>query len=150
MLFKTSTTGTHLIAEHSMDWNSNNAFGLAIENNKMLFTDHNQGYNSNYSVTSINDSDWHLLTGTIDRSLGGSDQNKLYVDGEDPNKTAVRGDLQADNDGNYQSHKFYVGSRAGSSYFFDGIIAKVLLYDRALTAEEIQQNLNAIGVAYGL
>ncbi|MFM1879124.1 MAG: Concanavalin A-like lectin/glucanase superfamily [Bacteroidota bacterium] len=72
-----------------------------------------------------------------------------YVDGEDPNKTLVR-DLRVDNNGNYQSHKFYVGSRAGSSYFFNGSIAKVLLYDRVLTAEEIQQNLDAIGVAYGL
>jgi hypothetical protein len=149
VLVKTTTTGTQLIAEHSVNWNANNSFGLAIENNKMLFTDHNQGYNSNYSVTSINDGEWHLLTGTIDRSLGGSDQNKLYVDGEDPNYTVNR-DLQADNNGNYQSHKFYVGSRAGSSYFFDGIIAQVLLYDRALTSEEIQQNFNAIGVAYGL
>lgn len=149
VLVKTSTTGTHLIAEHSMDWNSNNAFGLAIEDSKVLFTDHNQGYNAMNSVASINDNGWHLLTGTIDRSMGSANQNVAYIDGASPNNTP-KPSLSNDNSGNYQSHKFYVGSRAGSSYFFDGIIAKVLLYDRALTAEEIQQNFESIRTDYGL
>ncbi|MDA8686845.1 LamG domain-containing protein, partial [Robiginitalea sp.] len=138
VLVKTTTIQTQMIAEHSVDWNANNAFGMAIEVNKVLFTDHNQGYNASYSVTSINDNEWHLLTGTIDRSLGSSDQSQVYVDGEDANKT-TKSNLLTDNNGNFLSHKFYVGSRAGSTYFFDGIIAQVLLYDRALTVEEIQQ-----------
>ena len=149
VLVKTSTTGTHLIAEHSTDWNSNNAFGIAIENSKVLFTDHNQGYNAINSVASINDNVWHLLTGTIDRSLGSANQNVACIDGASPNNTP-KPSLSNDNSGNYLSHKFYVGSRAGSSYFFDGSIAKVLLYNRALTAEEIQQNFESIRTDYGL
>lgn len=149
VLVKTTTTQTQLIAEHSVNWNSNNAFGIAIESGNVLFTDHNQGYNALHSVATINDNGWHLLTGTIDRSLGSANQNVAYLDGASPNNTLIPS-LSNDNSGNYLSHKFYVGSRAGSSYFFDGTIAKVLLYDRALTAEEIQQNFESIRADYGL
>ena len=44
----------------------------------------------------------------------------------------------------------HIGSNSGSSEFFTGLISGVLLYDRALTTEEMAQNYNASKSKYGL
>jgi hypothetical protein len=43
-----------------------------------------------------------------------------------------------------------VGSRAGSSLFFDGDISQFKIYNKALTATEIAQNFNATRGRYGI
>ena len=55
-----------------------------------------------------------------------------------------------DNNGNFTSHKLYISTRAGSSLYFNGTIAQVLIYNRVLTAAEIEENYNAIKLKYGL
>lgn len=149
IILKTATTGTEMIMEHSEDWNSNNAYGILATANKMQFIDHNQGYNVRNSVATVTDDNWHLFSATTDRSLGVTDQSLIYIDGDAPSSVIVP-KLESDNSGNFSSHKLYLGSRAGSSYRFNGTIAQVLIYNRVLTAEEIQQNYNAVKVRYGL
>ncbi|WP_158860402.1 beta strand repeat-containing protein [Lunatibacter salilacus] len=149
IILKTATTGTEMIMEHSVNWNSNNAFGVLQNSNKIQFTDHNQGYNVRNSVATINDNKWHLLSATTDRSLNATNQTVIYIDGAAPNSEIVP-TLASDNNGNLASHKLYISSRAGLNYFFNGTIAQVFIYNRVLTALEIQQNYNAVKSKYGL
>ncbi|WP_248903995.1 BspA family leucine-rich repeat surface protein [Flavobacterium sp. K5-23] len=149
LILKTASTATAMVLEHSVDWNSNNAFGILSTSNKMQITDHNQNYNVYNSVAAINDNNWHLLSTTMDRSLGANDQSLIYIDGNAPNKVNVPG-LNSDNNGNFTSHKLYLSSRAGSAHFYSGNIAQVLIYKRVLTADEILQNFNAVKIKYGL
>lgn len=147
IILKTATTGEEMIMEHSINWNSNNSFGVLQKTNKIEFTDHNQGYNVRNSVATINDNNWHLISATTDRSLNATNQTLIYIDGDAPSSTIL---YSTDNSGNFASHKLYIASRAGSSYRFNGTIAQVLIYNRVLTAEEIQQNYNAVKIRYGL
>jgi hypothetical protein len=148
IILKTASSNVEMVMEHSVNWNSNNAFGVVSDNSKIQFTDHNQSYNVSNSVVSINDNNWHLFTATTDRSLNATDQNLIYIDGNTANKVNVA-NLINDNSGNFTSHKLYVSARAGTSYFFNGAIAKVLIYNRVLTAAEIQQNYNSVKLRYG-
>ena len=87
---------------------------------------------SNYSTTDVNDGQWHHGVATYNGS-----QVKIYVDGV----------LESTNlrSGNQTPSSLRVGSNnAGSSEFFNGDIPLVKLYNRALTASEIQANYNAI------
>ncbi|WP_339627166.1 BspA family leucine-rich repeat surface protein [uncultured Winogradskyella sp.] len=151
IILKTASSSSEMVMEHSTDWNSYNAFGIISNNlsNKMQITDHNQGYNVSNSVASINNNNWHLFTATTDRSLNAADQNLIYIDGNTANKVNVA-NLINDNNGNFTSHKLYISTRAGSSLYFNGTIAQVLIYNRVLTAAEIEKNYNAIKLKYGL
>ncbi len=151
IILKTASSSAEMVMEHSTDWNSYNAFGIISNNlsNKMQITDHNQGYNVSNSVASINNNNWHLFTATTDRSLNAADQNLIYIDGNTANKVNVA-NLINDNNGNFTSHKLYISTRAGSSLYFNGTIAQVLIYNRVLTAAEIEKNYNAIKLKYGL
>jgi hypothetical protein len=144
----TASTAERMIMEHSVNWNSNNSFGtLATSSDKMQFTDHNQGYNVLNTTESITDNNWHLISITSDRSLGATNQSLIYIDG---NASSVENPYLIDNSGNYADVPLYLSSRAGTNYFFNGNIAQVLIYKRVLTAEEIQQNFNAVKLKYGL
>lgn len=151
IILKTASSSTEMVMEHSTNWNSYNAFGIICNNisNKIQITDHNQGYNVSNSVASINNNNWHLFTATTDRSLNAADQNLIYIDGNTANKVNVA-HLIDDNSGNFTSHKLYISTRAGSSLYFNGTIAQVLIYNRVLTAAEIEKNYNAIKLKYGL
>ncbi|MEZ7506460.1 hypothetical protein [Flavobacterium sp. Arc2] len=74
---------------------------------------------------------------------------KLIIGGNTANKVNET-NLTNDNSGNFTSHKPPLSSRAGSGIFFNGTIAQVLIYKRVPTAEEIQQNFNALKLNYGL
>ena len=150
IILKTASSNTQMIMEHSVNWNSNNAFGIISNNlsDKIQITDHNQGYNVSNSVASINDNNWHLFTATTDRSLNATDQNLIYIDDNAANKVNVT-NLTNDNSGNFASHKLYLSSRGGTAHYFNGAIAQVLIYNRVLTAAEIQQNFNVVKLKYG-
>jgi surface protein len=151
IILKTASSNTQMIMEHSDNWNSNNAFGIICNNlsDKIQITDHNQGYNVSNSVASVNNNNWHLFTATTDRSLNAADQNLIYIDDNAANKVNVT-NLTNDNSGNFTSHKLYISARAGSSLYFNGAIAQVLIYNRVLTAAEIEQNYNVVKLKYGL
>lgn len=156
IIMRTAQTNLGIIMEHSVDWNINNAFGILHNNSstKTQFTDHNngskQGYNISNSGVFINDNNWHLFSATTDRSLNASNQNLIYIDDNAANQTIFNSNYLNDNSGNFGSHKLYLSGRAGSAMFFNGSVAQVLIYNRVLTAAEIQQNFNAVKLKYGL
>ena len=149
IIIKYSSATVEMILEQSTTWNSNNAFGVVAgqPSGKMQFTDHNQGYNAPRSTNTLNDNNWHFFSVTVDRNQVASNQSLIYVDGA-INHTQTS--LNADTSGNYSNFPLYIGSRAGSNYFFNGNIAQVLIYKRVLTAAEVQQNFNAGKSRYGL
>ena len=80
---------------------------------------------------------WYHAAGTYDGNA-----IKIYVDGELKGDTSQTGDI-----GPYYSNEFIgVGaegqSGGGDWGFFNGLIAKVLIYNRALSADEIVWNYN--------
>jgi hypothetical protein len=83
---------------------------------------------------------WHLVTGTWD----GSDI-KIYIDGVLAGTRSGSGTFP----GIYDVSGFRIGYGYGSEYFA-GNISQVQLYNRALSATEIQQNFNAMRERYNL
>ncbi|PKH67894.1 hypothetical protein CXF59_05275 [Flavobacterium sp. ALD4] len=153
IILKTANSGEEMIMEHSVNWNANNSFGVIQNSNKIQFSDiqftDKPNYNVRNSVAAINDNNWHLFSATTDRSLNATNQTLIYIDGDAPS-SVIDPTLANDNSGNYTSHKLYIASRAGSSYLFNGTIGQVFIYNRVLTAAEIQQNFYAVKLKYGL
>ena len=81
------------------------------------------------SSTTINDGQWHFVTGV--KSGSGSGQLQLYVDG------VANGASGTDSAAFYNTSTNVPGSGAGSSYF-GGQMDEVRIYNRALSASEIK------------
>lgn len=147
---KISSTSIYVLFEHSTNFNSNNAFFVDINEvngiGAYCFGDHNPGYNIAYTSNGYNDGKWHYFCATSDRSLGSTNQINLYVDGI-YNKIQ-HASYTVDLTGNYSTFPAYISSRGGSSYFLNGNVSNVQLYNRALTAAEIQQNFEALRGRY--
>ncbi|MCK5176788.1 MAG: LamG domain-containing protein, partial [Candidatus Aenigmarchaeota archaeon] len=86
------------------------------------------------STTDINDNEWHHVVGTYDGTT-----MKIYIDGnlEDTN-TDFSGNLST-NDGNVRIGADY---QATPDNFFKGTIDEVLIWNRALSPEEINASYN--------
>jgi hypothetical protein len=75
---------------------------------------------------------------------------KLYVDGQEEGLTVTGGANSGDwLDDTDQRDNITIGvlKRAALDDFFNGIIDEVRIYKRALSANEIKQNMNAEGLA---
>ena len=120
----------------------------SANNGKLVFV-----YQPNYqtsevlrrSTTLVSTGVWLHTSMTYNSSSG----MKIYFNGvEDAGETATAEDIGwAADTGNF----FSIGSRAGSSTsFYDGNIAQVSVYNRALSATEVTQNFNALRGRFGL
>ena len=91
--------------------------------------------------TIVADSTWHNV-GMVIRNDGGTFKAQLYVDGvADASEAAVGSTTATDRD-------FLIGARRGSDnsdlgYLFDGKIASVAIWTRALHINQLKQNFNA-------
>ncbi len=74
----------------------------------------------------INDGRWHHIAGVYDGS-----KLLIYIDGELDNSISVSGVIAQD------AEHTYLGARLGGSLFLNGIIDEVVIYNRALSAQEI-------------
>ena len=105
----------------------------------MEFGDHtSQGKNVVYTTTGYNDGKWHYFVAVSDRSKDGLNQIKLYVDGVE--NTIHYSPYITDLTGNYGTYPLYLGSRGGTTYFHQGFLDEVRIYNRALSAEEIKRH----------
>jgi hypothetical protein len=106
--------------------------------------------NVNYDLDTTNpniDLNWHYLVWVIDRNLNSS----LYQDNvllNSRNISAISGQ-------NFQLNRplrigSYNTSGNISTFFFNGNIAQVSVYNRALTEAEISQNFNALRGRFGI
>ena len=79
------------------------------------------------STISITDGNWHHVIGTYNGSVAA-----LYIDGNL--------EVSSARSGNFTPGNIAIGSAGGGSEYFNGKIASVRIYSKALTATEVQQN----------
>jgi hypothetical protein len=95
------------------------------------------------SSSNISTSNYSHCVATIE---GG--QKKIYVNGV--LKASVAWSSTIPTNANGCSIGAYGGYSGGRGYYYNGNIALVKIYNRALTASEVQQNFNALRGRYGL
>jgi len=149
---KFTSTSTQIIGEHSINFNGANAFLIDINElggvGSFQISQYNSGYNIAYTSVGFNDGRWHNFTTIINRSLVATQEIQIYAD--TTLNTTYSPIYQTDITGNFSTFDFYIGSRAGSSYFYNGNIANFKIYNRALSNSEILQNYNATKGRFGL
>ena len=89
-------------------------------------------------TSDLDDGAWHFCVTTWDGTDG-----KVYVDGEFENSKALTAL-------SYTYTNTSIGRNVSNNYLFDGKIAIVHMYNRALTAAEIQQNYRTHKGRFGL
>ena len=140
---KTSQTATSAVIELGTNTNSNNSFICSINDtlaNRVSITDHISGYNVGSSATNINNNTWRHIVLTIDRSLVGNQQNKIYVDGV--LSYVQNASLQSDLNGNWALNPLFIGQRGGSQYGFNGQIKFLKIFNYPLSTTEITNLYN--------
>jgi hypothetical protein len=105
-------------------------------NKRLSFTTNGSTLQSTFQV---GDGTWRYVVVTVDTST-----MKMYIDGAVNSTTSVSGLATV-------QPNITIGYRqTGFSDYFSGNIAQVSIYNRALTAQEIQQNFNALKGRFGL
>jgi hypothetical protein len=80
---------------------------------------------------------WHHLAVIYDKTQAGNAQTALYIDGvlQTPTSSLVT----AQNTDSFGNNPVYLFSRSGSQFFNGGQVDNLRIYNRALSATEIQQ-----------
>ena len=109
--------------------------------NKVEIADHNpSGYNLGSPLTNINDNKWSHIVLTIDRTLVGNQQNKIYVDGV---LSYVQNTThQTDLNGQWTLNPLFIGQRGGSSLGFNGQLKFLKIFNYPLSTTEITNLYN--------
>ena len=117
-----------------------NDFGMSLQAGKVDFGVGNPDTTIQSTLT-YNDNIWHYAVGTRNKTNG---TINLYVDGS----------FIISGTGNTNSltapSTIRIGSLQTNVQFFNGNIAQVSIYNRALTPQEIQQNFNATRSRFGI
>ena len=120
-------------------WGTDQSYILAIDwvpSDKIVFSIRVSDVNKNASSSNTyNDGKWHFLTGVFNGS-----NVLLYIDGDDE---IIIGDATAGPIDNPASNDLVIGCYNDPSQFFNGTIDEVHIYNRALSAEEINASYNA-------
>ena len=141
---KTSQTAAAIVSEMSTNATSgNNAFGVYINDllaNRIEISDNQSGLNIGNSATNINNNAWRHIVLTIDRTLVGNQQNKIYVDGilSYVQNTTYQSDLN----GNWDIFPLFIGQRGGSLYGFNGQMKFLKIFNYPLSTTEITNLYN--------
>lgn len=143
---KTNQTAVAIILELSPNTNFNNAFGVSINNllaNRIDIVDHTSGgsaYNGVSSATNINNNTWRHIVLTIDRSLIGNQQNKIYVDGV--LSYTQNTSLQVDLNGQWALNPLFIGQRGGMYSDFNGQMKFLKIFNYPLSTTEVTNLFN--------
>ena len=146
---KTSQTNTSCVLELSTRFDVNNAFGVFVNStvsNRITIADENTEFNNlntrniGYSAININNNQWRHIVLTIDRSLIGNQQNKIYVDGV--LSSIQSGDDMEDFTGYWSPYTLFIGQRAGNSIGFKGQLKFLKIFNYPLSPSEITNLYN--------
>jgi len=135
-----STTGGRCIVSTGTA-NNSQAFNLVTYGSSKVGV---MGYNYDFYPTTganIFDGNWHFVGATYN----GAGTLITYVDGIQDNISTGR-TYSTTGQNNFIGKSNHVGSE----FYWNGNIAQVSIYNRALTAQEIQQNYNATKSRFGL
>ena len=140
---KTSQTAIAAVLELSSIMNNFNAFGVFINNalaNRIDIAGNQSGLNIVSSATNINNNTWRHIVLTIDRSLAGNQENKIYVDGV--LSYVQNTTYQKDTSGNFGLYQLFIGQRGGSSLDFNGQMKFLKIFNYPLSTTEITNLYN--------
>lgn len=143
--FKTDNAGKlqHFSSANTDEFNAN---WLAIYNSKLAVWNRSPGY-WRYGDTILQSNTWYQAVFIFD--AGGTNM-RFYINGKREGGDHVNNVWSPE----YSSLVYrYVGTyhyNGSKSRWFEGEISKVKVYDRALTANEVNQNFNAIRSRYGI
>jgi hypothetical protein len=139
--------GLQIYAENGTEFQTN-TFYIAQENSSnlsfLVANDAGQ-YQRIYGTSSYTTNTWYNFVG-----VWSSGQNlKAYVNGVDTSRDLLNpfGVLSTIRTGN---SNLWLGRRPNGGLVFIGRMPQMMIYNRALTAQEIQQNFNATRGRYGI
>ena len=95
------------------------------------------------TATYMNTSNWYQVVGTYT-----SGTRRLYINGVLVNFDTQTGTIESNSGG--MSIGVYGGFNGSRGYYYNGNLSSCKVYNRALTAQEIQQNFNATRGRYGI
>jgi hypothetical protein len=95
------------------------------------------------TATYMNTSNWYQVVGTYT-----SGTRRLYINGVLVNFDTQTGTIETNSGG--MSIGVYGGFNGSRGYYYNGNLSSCKVYNRALTAEEIQQNFQATRGRYGI
>ena len=142
---KKDTSGSDIMAG---SWEHSDRDGMFIQwytNGIIYFGISNGGSNNNTVSLSWADRYFYLV-GVFDGSLANNSRGKIYVDGVLTSFSAATNITSFTTD----VSEFQIGSLQNYSYYSDGKIGPVHLYNRALSAGEVTQNYQAQKGRFGL
>ncbi|RDV16480.1 hypothetical protein DXT99_04570 [Pontibacter diazotrophicus] len=134
---KTNSMGHHHIMS-KYDRDSENGFQLLIQNGKACVAGRDGSGNyrlSGYSTSIVADNKWHHIAGVVHDGIW-----KIYVDGVLQNQldTGYRNPVLNSREKLLLGNFYYVHL---GNHFYAGAVDEVRLWKRALTEEEIRQNM---------
>lgn len=98
---------------------------------------------STTTATYMNTTNWYQVVGTYT-----SGTRRLYINGTLVNSDSQIGTINTDNRG--MSIGVYGGYSGSRGYYYNGSLASVKVYNKALSAAEVRQNFNATRGRFGI
>jgi hypothetical protein len=109
-------------------------FNTVSENKYDLYLSGNSGYGTALlSSTNVILNEWVHLVGTSDNTT-----RKIYINGQLDNSGAYSSGIYSTNIG------LEIGAQLNNQYNYNGKLGPIKIYDRALSAQEVKQNYNAL------
>ena len=136
-----ATTNLRLLSKGGdSDTASRAGFAFVGSDNSVNFTVNPSGARTTIAAAGYTVNEWVNVVGLVERGVTmRSYKNGTLVGSAAAPVGSVSGDLS-----------FFIGNNVGSNLYWPGNIPQVSLYNRALTAEEVQQNFNALRGRYGI
>ena len=132
--YKTTATGNQILVGKS--YLTSYYLNVApAANSFSLWT--NGGSLGSGTITTLGNGNWHNVVGTMSGV-----NKKVYYDGVLLNSGTGTS--------NFDSNPLYIGNSPSNTAYFNGSIANVLLYNRALSTNEISQNFNTIRTRFNI
>jgi hypothetical protein len=157
IFYKTNGLSNPILFEHTPNWNTNpGGFGLSIDgdgNNTVAnlnHTNHNSEGAKNYAVT--NNTLWNNNLNLFSR-ISDSTGRLTYANGALVPFSPIGGyntDTITTAGGSFANSIFYIGSRGGSSAFFNGNVGSLKIYGFKIDATQTLQNFNSSRQRFGI
>lgn len=153
---RSTSIASGMVFEHTADWNANSGgLGLYLHSNgstlaqDLHHTNHNTELARNYSL--VVGTNWaihaNVFSNVVDStgrvSYGNGNLLAFSATGGYATGTATTA-------GSFANSYMYIGSRGGTSGFLPADLSFIKVYNKKLTAAEVQQNFNALRGRYGI
>ena len=119
--------------------NSNNGFAFGLSDGGLQFSAYSVD-NYNTTNTMLSSGVWYHVAVVMATDNTITSTVTLYVNGQEVERIEHDTPIQVNND-----DEIIIGSRDGTSEFFNGVLDELVIYDRALTAKQIDDIANPIG-----